>query len=161
MKREEKKLSLFDHPSFVQIGFYKYVLGCILILLSTFAACISMKSIMILLLGGISSVAITGITLHLYYILTRDKALILDAVCIDIKNFNIPLSKHSNAGKLLLKATDANNDRTYSLINKNSYNCNIGDNITIYTTKNALFVDANEYVVINNPLFVKVSKSRL
>ncbi len=161
MKHEEKKLSLFDHPSFVQIGFYKHVLACVLVLLSTFAACISMKSMMVLLLGGISSLTLTVITLHLYHILTRDKALILDAVCIDIQNFSIPLSKKVNAGKLLLKASDTDNDRTYSLINKNSYNCNIGDKITIYTTKNALFIDSNEYVVINHPLFVKVSKSRL
>ena len=157
---KEKKLSLSDHPQFVQTGFYKYILGCILLLLSTFAAFISIKSLMILLLGGISSIALIGITLHLYYILTRDKALILDAVCIDITKTDTPLSKRLHVEKLLFKANDTSNDRTYSLVNKATYNCNIGDKITIYTTKDALFLDGNEYVVINNPLFIKVSKER-
>lgn len=155
-----KLLSLSDHPQFVQTGFYKYVLGCMLVLLSTLAASFTMKSFQIFLYGGIISIAIIIITMHLYYILTRDKALVLDAICVDITNSNIPFSKRIGAQKLLLKSNDARNDRTYSVVNKISYNCNVGDKVMIYTTTNALFLDSNEYVVINAPLFIKVTKSR-
>lgn len=155
-----KQLSLTDHPQFVQTGFYKYVLGCTLVLISTLAASITMKSLPILIYGGIISIAIIGITIHLYYMLTRDNVLVLDAICIDITNSNIPLTKRVGAQKLLLKSNDVINDRTYSIVNRASYNCNIGDKVIIYTTSKALFLDSNEYVVINTPLFIKVSKSR-
>lgn len=159
LRLNEIKLSLSDHPQYVQNGFNKHILFATMIVLCTLAAAISLRSGFVLLYGGLVSLIYFCIIFHLYYMLTRDKVLVFEGKCIDIISIG-PGTKKIGATKLVLKSVDQNNDRTYSIVNKSSYHCNIGDGVSLYTTENAMYVDSNDYVVINRPLFIKITKNR-
>ncbi len=156
---EKKVMELNDHPKYVQTGFNKHILFMIILIGCTLAAALSFRKILFLLYGFVICFIYAAITLHLYYILTRDKALVLKGVCVDITTSNLPFTKKA-ASKILIKDIDDDNPRTYAIAYQGKYNCNIGDEIELYTVRNAMYLDTNEYVVISRPLFIKVNKNK-
>jgi len=154
--KAEKTLSLSDHPRYVQVKMTLNFATLFILIAITISALITFKNLEIFIAAFCITAIHSLINLHLYYILTRDKALILKGVCIDIREIKAPLVfKTKFMAKILIKSDDAENNNTYIIPYKLKYMCNTGDRVELYTMKNSIYIDMNDNIVISAPLFIK------
>jgi len=107
----------------------------------------------ILLACAILLVGIWGFLYREYYLITRDKLLVLHGVCEDIYNDNlIPKVKSKNKTLVIL---DDNNIRYKVIVSKQPDFLSIGDYVYIYfTEKNLSINNTTEQKKIFNPLYI-------
>ena len=156
---KEKQMEIADHPRYVQMRVNRNYLLLLLLASSTVAGCITFKSLRLLLFGILATLVLSAVTLHINYILTRDEALVLEGTCIDITESPILFSKRLHTkGHIVIKSNDPENKNVYMVPYQKRYHCNIGDSVSLYVMPNTLYMDMNDNVMINTPLFIKISK---
>ena len=153
-----KTMELSEHPQYVRNGFYKNILYLVLIVGCSIAAFMTIRTLMTAVYALIICLVYAFVVVHEYFILTRGEALVLDGRCVDIIEGTALLSKKTSLSKIIIKSLDNNNDTTYAIPYRKQYHCNMDDEVSLYTVSSAMYVDSNDYVIINRPLFIKITK---
>ena len=162
-KIAERKLLLSEHPQYVQTGFYRHIFWLVMLICITLAGTITTRTLEMLLLGGVLSLLYTAYILYLYYVLSRDKALVLEGVCIDVEQIKIKtffgITAKLRNTKVTLKSISEGNDYRYVVPYRAVRRCDYNDRVSLYTLPSAIYEDSNGNVVISNPLFTKITKA--
>lgn len=151
-------MELSDHPQYVQNGFNKNILFLVLLVGCSIAAVLTFRILYAFIYAIVVCALYTFHVIHEYFLLTRGETLVLEGRCVDIIEGNSPLTKKTSLSKIIIRPLDKDNDMTYAIPYRKQYHCNIDDEVSLYTVSNAIYMDSNDYVIINRPLFIKVTK---
>ena len=101
-----------------------------------------------------------GVVYHIYYALTRDNMLCMDGYCHEVMISEMPLGKLTRRKTyVVVKPEDKDNTYTYLIpYRKNLSKCNEGDKVSFYTFQSGVYMNADDNVVVNTPVFLKVTK---